>query len=114
MPFKKGLSGNPKGRRPGSKNKTTTEIRFLVQEGVDFRVLIKKLEQKAKKGHEPCARLLFQYGFGQPTSVDELTLRTVNAGDLPDLSEVPVEELREQLLTRLKLSSRGVRVGDEP
>ncbi|ANH83550.1 hypothetical protein A8C56_23545 [Niabella ginsenosidivorans] len=32
MPFKKGQSGNEAGRKPGTPNKTTTELRLFISE----------------------------------------------------------------------------------
>jgi hypothetical protein len=36
MPFKKGQSGNPKGRKKGSVNKTTEEIRLAFQALIEY------------------------------------------------------------------------------
>lgn len=35
MPFKKGESGNPQGKRPGTKNKNPEEIRKVIQSFID-------------------------------------------------------------------------------
>jgi hypothetical protein len=35
MPFKKGQSGNPAGRKAGSENKTTRDIRYIINKILD-------------------------------------------------------------------------------
>jgi len=35
MPFEPGTSGNPEGRKPGTPNKTTAEIRLLIQSFIE-------------------------------------------------------------------------------
>ena len=38
MPFEKGKSGNPKGRGKGTPNKTTEEVRGLVQSFIELNI----------------------------------------------------------------------------
>lgn len=65
--FEKGNAGG--GRPKGSTNKATRDIKDLVQTSVNFKVLVKKLEEKAKNGEKWAFELLFQYGYGRPVEI---------------------------------------------
>jgi hypothetical protein len=39
MPFKKGQSGNPSGRKPNTPNKTTDELRLLLQSFIELNLV---------------------------------------------------------------------------
>lgn len=63
MPFKKGQSGNPKGRRKGSKNKTTEEIREAFQALIESSLpdIQKWLQQVAKDNPEKALSIVERY-----------------------------------------------------
>lgn len=63
MPFKKGQSGNPKGRRKGSKNKTTEEIREAFQALIESSLpdIQKWLQQVAKENPEKALSIVERY-----------------------------------------------------
>lgn len=93
--WKKGQSGNPTGRTKGSKNRSTREIQELIQEAVDFSMLVKKLEERALKGSEQAARLLLEYGYGRPHATGELTIdeTTPSAERMSEAANRVIEEL---------------------
>jgi hypothetical protein len=55
MPFKKGQSGNPDGRAPGSRNKATLLIEQLLDD--DARKITEKAIELAKAGESTALRL---------------------------------------------------------
>lgn len=61
------------GRKPGTPNKSTQEIKDLIRGIVDFDKLIKALERKARKGNDRCAKILFEYAFGKPSQQIDVT-----------------------------------------
>lgn len=63
MPFKKGQSGNPKGRRKGSVNKTTEEIRLAFQALIESSLpdIQKWLQQVAKDNPEKALSIVERY-----------------------------------------------------
>jgi len=72
----KGQSGNPAGRRPGSLNQTTLEIKAAAKaliEDPEYRI---SLRQRLVAGKAPhMEALLHHYAYGQPSSKVELTER---------------------------------------
>jgi hypothetical protein len=71
--FKKGTSGNPKGRPKGSRNKANAELHAILDKYVDFDRLIKALARKAYRGNEQCAKLLLEHRYGKPAQKLDLT-----------------------------------------
>lgn len=64
------------GSRKGKPNKSTIEIKEIVQSSVDFVALVKELEKRAKRSNDSAAKLLLEYGFGKPREVLELDTST--------------------------------------
>lgn len=63
MPFKKGQSGNPKGRRKGSVNKTTEEIRLAFQALIESSLpdIQKWLQEVAAESPEKALSIVERY-----------------------------------------------------
>ena len=89
MKFKKGHSGNPKGKCPGTLNKSTKEIKELIKSIVDFVPLIKRLAVLANRGNVPAMKILLEYAYGKPicNSTDE--------GDENDFRSITVHIIDE-------------------
>lgn len=83
MGLPKGVSGNPNGRTKGTRNKSTEEVKMLLEANVDFPEVVKRLyeltqgvevrketEQGPKTYKEKpdayAARVLMEYRFGKP------------------------------------------------
>jgi hypothetical protein len=63
MPFKKGQSGNPKGRTKGTKNKTTEEIREAFKALIESSLpdIQKWLQQVAEESPEKALKIVEGY-----------------------------------------------------
>ena len=63
MPFKKGQSGNPKGRKKGSKNKTTEEIREAFKQLIESSLpdIQKWLQQVAAENPKEALKIVEAY-----------------------------------------------------
>ena len=74
MPITK-PTGLPKrgGRKLGVPNKATQEIRQLIRSTVNWKKLVKSLEDRASgpEGSDTAARTLFEYGWGRPGEMSE-------------------------------------------
>jgi hypothetical protein len=66
MPFIKGEGGRPKG----AKNKESREIKEILDSVVDWEAIAKKMNEKALNGSEQAAKLLFEYRYGKPVTVE--------------------------------------------
>jgi hypothetical protein len=85
------------GSRKGKQNKSTLEIKKIVQSSADFKKLTKRMYEFAmgvqvqksmpdgskaiydELPNVPAAKLLFEYGFGKPKEVVELELGSNSA-----------------------------------
>lgn len=75
--FPKGVSGNPKGRRPGTPNRSTLEIKALVQGIVDFQAMDAKYFAYVMTGKPNSVKVeiwkvLHAYAFGKPIAQVEI------------------------------------------
>jgi len=90
MPFVKGQSGNPGGRRKGAKNVVTSEIRGLARNLFD-REYWRRTKEKLDAGelHPSLEAKLWSYAFGEPSRDDRDSSKViVNVGFLnPILQE---------------------------
>lgn len=87
MPFKKGQSGNPKGRKKGTPNKTTEEIRQAFQMLIESSLpdIQKWLQQVAKDNPEKALQIVEKYSdFILP----KLQRTELSGGDDKPLSKV--------------------------
>ena len=64
--FKKGESGNKRGRPKGSRDKLNRELHAILDNIVDFDKLIKALARKAYRGNHHCAKILLEHRYGKP------------------------------------------------
>lgn len=98
MPFKPGISGNPAGRTPGSKNKAQAEVRELIEEifkenREEIKAAFEKLEGRDKVR---AATELLPYIVPKMQSVSN----SINWEDL-------TEEQLDEIIERLKNSGNG-------
>jgi hypothetical protein len=72
MPFKPGQSGNPGGKRKGTQNKITPEIRSLAQNLFDQKYW-KAIKSKLDEGtlHPSLEAKLWSYAYGEPKSQEQ-------------------------------------------
>jgi hypothetical protein len=78
--FKKGQSGNPKGRPPKLPDLQILLANVLGKENKDgltaAEEILLALHAKAKKGDTRAAELLLDRGYGKPKQTSETTLKT--------------------------------------
>lgn len=77
------------GRKPGIKNKSTLEIKDIVQSAVDFPAMIQALFTKALQGDPACAKLLFEYGYGKPKQSIDVTSDGQSIAPPPQINVKP-------------------------
>jgi hypothetical protein len=115
--WKDGQSGNPNGRPRGSRNKSTAEIRDLLDKHVSFDDLVAKLYALARKGNVKAAEILLEYRYGKPKASDELRIEgRVESDEMRKAAEETLAKMRlmtpndlsQELVSRLRVSSRGV------
>jgi hypothetical protein len=73
MPFKKGQSGNPKGRRPKERE---VEYSNIIQSNCspsDWKMIVAKAVEQAKRGDEKARKWLSDNLVGLPVQKTELT-----------------------------------------
>jgi hypothetical protein len=77
--FPPGVSGNPAGRRPGTLNKATREVRELARRLVEDPEYQESVQQRLKDGLAgPLEPLLWHYAYGKPKEVVDLTTTGVS------------------------------------
>src|SRR6187431_2863935 len=65
--FKPGVSGNPKGRRPGSRNRTTVEAREFAKRLIDDPDYREALRQRMISGTAGSMEaVIWAYAYGRP------------------------------------------------
>jgi hypothetical protein len=74
IPFRKGQSGNPKGRQKGVPNKATKEIRELARALFD-EAYWKRVKARIDSGDLPPAleQTFLAYGYGKPKETVEVS-----------------------------------------
>ena len=60
------------GSRKGIRNKSTLQVKELLDSESDFKAIITKLNELALKGDVSAAKLLMEYRFGKPSQHIEL------------------------------------------
>jgi len=95
--FKKGQSGNPQGRRPGSRNRATVEAREFANRLIDDPEYREALRRRLIAGTAGGVEvLIWHYAYGKP--VDR-----VETGSAGAFTEVTNDELRARLRQALAL-----------
>jgi hypothetical protein len=93
LSFRKGASGNPRGRCKGAQNKVTREVQALAQGIIEDPAVQAKLLEQARRGKLAPAvmTLLFHYAYGKPKEtvaleggLEVLTIRIVDEYADPD------------------------------
>jgi hypothetical protein len=111
--WKKGQSGNPKGRQKGIPNKATIEIKEFCRGVLTSSKYRASLRARIADGRLPAAieSLMWYYAYGKPKETIEL-----EGGDTHNhlwvLSETP-EGLEALRLVRLALEKRALMNGEE-
>ena len=96
--FQPGQSGNPAGRRVGSKNKVTREARELFSPLVQQAIAIMKAHLKTDKAGPDCATcrhyvdVIFGYVFGKPTQRQEIRIEDVRESARRIARELDIDE----------------------
>lgn len=78
--FIKGQSGNPQGRPPREREEKFFEITLATVTYADWKQVIKKAAEQAKRGDATARKFLADYVIGPPTQkheVDEQSDRTI-------------------------------------
>lgn len=71
--FVKGESGNPKGRPPKEREQRFYEITLDAVTFDDWKAIVKKAVEQAKKGDSTARKFLADYLIGPPVQRNELT-----------------------------------------
>lgn len=79
--FTPGTSGNPNGRKAGTPNKATIEVREVCAAIVDDPAYVQKVKARALAGELPPAveTMLWYYRFGKPVERHHVALGDVDA-----------------------------------
>jgi acyl-CoA-binding protein len=73
MAFQKGKSGNPAGKKPGTVNKVTRDIREFARECLESPDYVRRLKGRLEAGKAPhMETLLAHYAYGKPKDVVEI------------------------------------------
>jgi len=73
MPWVKGQSGNPKGRPPKKREERFLEITLSTVTYKDWKEVVKKAIEKAKRGDPTARKWLSDYIIGPPTQKSEIS-----------------------------------------
>lgn len=93
--FKPGVSGNPRGRRPGTQNKRTTEARELCTGLLAHPDYLPSLQKRLIAGTAGAMEpLVWAYAFGRP--VDR-----VETGSPGEFAQMSNDELKRRLRAAL-------------
>jgi hypothetical protein len=105
MPFKKGTSGNPKGRKPASV--TTAKLRDLITTD-DVQAILTVIIDQAKQGDIQAAKLILDKVLPSLKSVEVQTdIDTVQAVSIEELDLIlaqglaKIQQQRDELPARL-------------
>jgi hypothetical protein len=94
--WKRGVSGNPAGRRPGTRNKATIEVREAASQLVDDAEYRQRLRERLLDGTAgPIELLLWQFAYGKPPA-------RVEHGERDAFGEMTNAELKAKLLSAIK------------
>ena len=71
--FKKGHSGNPSGRPPKQREERFMEITLSAVTYADWKAIVKKACEQAKRGNSQARKFLADYLLGPPPQRHEIT-----------------------------------------
>ena len=95
--FKPGQSGNPAGRRPGTRRRVTIEAQLAaaqIVDDLDYRAALKQRMVNGTAGAiEP---LIWMYAFGRP-------VQRVEQGGPGAFADVTTDELKQKLIQALDM-----------
>ena len=99
--FTKGQSGNPAGRKPGSKSHVSRELAKIVSAGGGkvAKQIAQKLVDMTLAGDTQAARILCERLEGKPLSSEELAKRAAGANEVkltPEQSRQKMVEILSQ------------------
>lgn len=104
-PFKPGQSGNPSGKKPGTRNKTTLALEALLEGEAE--AITRKAIEEAKKGDMTAIKLVLERLL--PPRKDRPVTFTLpplkNAGDLPKAIQAIIDAVAVGDLTPLEAQS---------
>ena len=94
--FKKGESGNPRGRSPGTRNRTTVEVSEIATRLIEDPEYLHRLRERLLAGTAGAVEvMLWHYAFGKPPNRIETVPQP--------LAGMSNEELKQRLVAALAL-----------
>lgn len=87
MPFKKGKSGNPKGKPKGTQNKATAQIRGMIESFLmdNFQTIVRDFNQLSPKDKAKLYCDLLQYGLPRLQAVSEIPFERMTDDQLDEI-----------------------------
>lgn len=111
MPFKKGQSGNPGGKKAGTRNHRTVELDRITKHAIANPVYLNMLAERIRLGTAPhMETLFFYYRYGKPSeslkveatlnvivshAADEFRARLLGARPVPTFSRPALPDAAE-------------------
>lgn len=90
MPFVKGKSGNPAGKKPGTLNKATKEIQEFAGDLIEDPDYVASLKRRLASGKAPhMETLMFHYKHGKPKD----TVKVEGSESLAEIMEMALKGL---------------------